>query len=234
MKITNIEIKNICKVKNGKTILKNINLKITGGGRYILFGPSGAGKTTLLRLLNRMDDPTSGEILIDGQNIAELPILNLRKKIGLVFQIPVIFDGTVKDNLMAPYDIGAINKPPTDAELKHVLDLSGLNIDFLNRKASELSIGEKQRVNIARMLLNKPDVLLLDEPTSSLDNSSATRLLESIKELSKFSSLTIIMVTHQLEYAKLIGGQIIKIRDGSIVDEQLSEELLENQESFSK
>ncbi|MDA2918076.1 ABC transporter ATP-binding protein [Desulfobacterota bacterium AH_259_B03_O07] len=221
MKITKIELINICKVKNERTILKNVNLKIIGGKRYIFFGPSGSGKTTLLRLINRMDDPTSGEILIDGHNITELPILNLRKKIGLVFQIPVIFNGTVKDNLMAPYDIGAINSPPNDAELKHVLKLSGLNNNFLIRKASELSIGEKQRVNIARMLLNKPDVLLLDEPTSALDNSSATRLLESIMELSKVNGLTIIMVTHQLEYARLLGGQIIDIQDGAIINEQL-------------
>lgn len=234
MKITKIELINICKVKNGKTILKNINLKIIGGRRYIFFGPSGAGKTTLLRLINRLDDPTSGEILIDGHNITELPILNLRKKIGLVFQIPIIFNGTVEGNLMAPYDIGAISTPPNDSELKNALDLSGLNVDFLNLKASELSIGEKQRLNIARMLLNKPDVLLLDEPTSALDNKTATRLLESVKELSKSSNLTIVMVTHQLEYAKLIGGQIIEIQDGVIVNEKLTEDFLENQKLFSK
>jgi len=232
MKITNIELNNVCKVKNGKTILKNINLKIVAGRKYIFFGPSGAGKTTLLRLVNRLDDPTSGEILIDGCNIKKLPILDLRKKIGLVFQIPIIFDGTVEDNLMAAYEIGAISTPPNEAELKNVLDLSGLNIDFLNRKASELSIGEKQRLNIARMLLNKPDVLLLDEPTSALDNNSATKLLESIKELSKINGLTIIMVTHQLEYARLLGGQIIDIQDGAITNEQLSEDFLDNQKSL--
>jgi ABC-type methionine transport system ATPase subunit len=218
------ELQNVSKSKNGNPILKNINLKFLSGEKHILLGPSGAGKTTLLRLLNRMDDPTSGYILIDEKNIRDIPVTELRRKVGMVFQIPVTFEGTVRDNLMVPYELGIVENPPDENEIKHVLKLSELKVDFLDRKASELSVGEKQRLNIARTLINKPEVLLLDEPTSALDHASAISLLRSISKLNSLTGITVIMVTHQLAHARFFGRHIIQIDNGSILHEGLSED----------
>jgi len=218
------ELRNVGKSKNGIPILRDINLKFHSGTKYNILGPSGAGKTTLLRLLNRMDDPTAGDILIDEQNILDIPVIELRKKVGMVFQIPVTFDGTVRDNLMVPYEIGAVENPPDESEIKHVLKLSELKLDFLGRKASDLSVGEKQRLSIARTLINNPEVLLLDEPTSALDHTSAISLLRSISQLNSLIGITVIMVTHQLAHARFFGGQIIQIDNGVILHEGLSED----------
>jgi putative ABC transport system ATP-binding protein len=218
------ELKNVSKSKNGNPILKNINLKFLSANRHILIGPSGAGKTTLLRLLNRMDDPTAGLILIDEKNILDTPVIELRKKVGMVFQIPVTFEGTVRDNIMVPYELGIVENPPNADEIKHVLKLSELKVDFLDRKASELSVGEKQRLSIARTLINKPEVLLLDEPTSALDHRSAISLLRSISQLNSLIGITVILVTHQLAHARFFGGQTIRIDHGVVVHEGISED----------
>lgn len=227
-----IELQNIGKTKNGNAILKDINLTFTSGKRYILVGPSGTGKTTLLRLINRMDEPSSGQILYDGENIKSIPVLDLRRRVGMVFQIPVIFDGTVKDNLSVAYRLKIISGPIDENELQKNLKLAGLQGDLLNRRASDLSVGEKQRLNVARALVNKPEVLLLDEPTSALDPSTAIRLLESIKELNELLGLTIIIVTHQLEYARLFGGRVISLINGIIVKEQEAEDFFSNQQAI--
>jgi putative ABC transport system ATP-binding protein len=218
-----IELLNIEKTRNGTVILKEINLKFISGKRHILVGPSGAGKTTLLRLLNRMDDPSSGSIAYDGKNIKEIPVLELRQRVGMVFQIPVTFDGTVKDNLMVPYRLAVISRSADERELEKALELSGLQTEFLDRKASELSVGEKQRLNVGRALINKPEVLLLDEPTSALDPESAVKLLESIKGLNEHLGLTVIMVTHQFEQARFFGGRIIHIANGTVIREEEEE-----------
>ncbi len=225
------ELRNVGKSKNGIPILREINLKLHSRKKYNILGPSGAGKTTLLRLLNRMDDPTTGDIFIDEHNILDIPVIELRKKVGMVFQIPVTFDGTVRDNLMVPYELGIVGNAPDEYEIKHVLQLSGLKGNYLERKASDLSVGEKQRLSIARTLINKPEVLLLDEPTSALDHTSARALLKSISELNNLIGITVIMVTHQLAHARYFGGQIIQMDNGVILGEGLSEEFFGTHES---
>jgi len=212
-----IELKNIGKTRNGTVVLRDINLKFMPEGRHIIVGPSGSGKTTLLRLLNRMDDPTTGDITFDGSRLKNIPVLDLRKKVGMVFQIPVVFEGTVKDNLLVPYGLRTVTGSVDDNELIKALELSGLQAEFLNRNASELSVGEKQRLNVARALINKPEVLLLDEPTSALDSESANKLLHSVKELNEVLGLTVIMVTHQMEQARFFGGTIIHLVSGTVV-----------------
>jgi len=234
MNNTKIELKKVEKKKNGTVILKDTNLKFVSGKKHILLGPSGAGKTTLLRLINRMDDPSSGEIIYDGKNIKDIPVLELRRKVGMVFQIPMTFDGTVRDNLMVPYRLGVVSGTKDEKDLEKALELSGLLVECLDRKASELSVGEKQRLNVARALINKPDVLLLDEPTSALDPASAIKLLESIKGLNEHLGLTVIMVTHQIEHARFLGGRIIYLENGSVVTEQESEEFCQDMKGLYK
>jgi putative ABC transport system ATP-binding protein len=225
-----VELRNIGKTRNGTVVLKDINLKFMPGRKHIIVGSSGAGKTTLLRLLNRMDDPTTGDITFDGSRLKDIPVLVLRKKVGMVFQIPVIFEGTVKDNLLVPYHLRTITGSIDDNELIKVLELSGLQAEFLYRNASELSVGEKQRLNVARALVNKPEVLLLDEPTSALDSESANKLLLSVKELNELLGLTIIMVTHQMEQARFFGGSVIHLANGTVVR---VEELLEDKKALT-
>ncbi|MGH7791522.1 MAG: ATP-binding cassette domain-containing protein, partial [Thermodesulfobacteriota bacterium] len=113
-----IGLHNVGKNRNGTVILKEINLQFLSGKRHILIGPSGAGKTTLLRLLNRMDDPSSGKVSYEGRNITKVAILELRRKVGMVFQIPITFEGTVKDNLMVPYRLGVISGNTDETELE--------------------------------------------------------------------------------------------------------------------
>lgn len=222
------QLKNVCKSKNGHPILKDINLNFLSGNKHIILGPSGAGKTTLLRLLNRLDDPTSGDLLIDEQNILDIPVMVLRKKVGMVFQIPVTFEGTVRENIMVPYRLGIVDRPPDDAQITDVLRLSDLKVDYLDRNSSDLSVGEKQRLNIARALINEPEVLLLDEPTSALDHASAINLLGSISQLNSVIGVTIVMVTHQLAQARFFGGQIIQIENGVTSNEELSSDFFGN------
>jgi putative ABC transport system ATP-binding protein len=223
-----IELQKVEKTKNGITILKDINLSFSPGEIHILIGPSGAGKTTLLRLLNRMDEPSAGRIEYDGKDVKAIPVLELRRRIGMVFQIPFVFDGTVKNNLTIPYSLRTTSNHINEEDLIKALELSGLHSDFLLRKASELSVGEKQRLTVARALINKPDVLLLDEPTSALDHATGIKLLESIKKLNEVLGLTIIIVTHQLEYARILGGRIIHLVNGTIVREQEVEDYFLN------
>ncbi|HEX3034924.1 MAG TPA: ATP-binding cassette domain-containing protein [Thermodesulfobacteriota bacterium] len=223
-----IELNKVGKIKNGEVILRDINLKFISGEKHVLVGPSGSGKTTLLRLLNRMEDPSSGEIIYEGKNIKDIPVLELRRKVGMVFQIPVVFEGTAKDNLMIPYSLGEISANTDEKELMKALYLAGLQTDLFHRNASSLSVGEKQRLNVARALINKPEVLLLDEPTSALDPEAATRLIRSIRGLNENPGLTVIMVTHQMEYAKLFGGRVIYIEGGAVKTEQRAEDFFQN------
>jgi putative ABC transport system ATP-binding protein len=230
MNKTKIELYNVEKTKNQIKILKDINLRFNSGKIHNLIGHSGAGKTTLLRLLNRMDEPSSGRIEYDGKDIKDIPVLELRRRIGMVFQIPVMFDGTVKNNLSIPYSLRTNSNHVNEEDLINALELAGLQNDFLERRASELSVGEKQRLTVARALINKPDVLLLDEPTSALDHFTGIKLLESIKELNEALGLTIIMVTHQLEYARILGGRVINLVNGTIVRVEEVEDYFLNSE----
>ena len=211
-----IELRGIKKIRDSREVLRGIDLKFYDTKKYIIVGPSGAGKSTLLRLINRMDEPTSGSILYSGIDIRDIPILELRRKVGIVFQVPVVFEGSVRDNLRVPYLLTKPEINPEDSELRGYLKRSGLELDILERRASRLSVGEKQRLNLARALICSPEVLLLDEPTSALDPQNARRLIESAKELNRELGLTLIMVTHQREYAELLGGDVITLSKGLV------------------
>jgi len=216
MENVKIELLGITKVRDSIEVLKGIDLKFHDSEKHTIIGPSGVGKSTLLRLINRMDEPTSGRILYADKDIKSIPILELRRKIGMVFQVPIVFEGSVRDNLALPYRLKTSNSLPVEGELEDCLELSGLPFDLLNRQASRLSVGEKQRLNIARALVNKPEVLLLDEPTSALDPESARSLIESVRGLNSDLGLTVIMVTHRHEHAELLGGHLITMSKGLV------------------
>jgi putative ABC transport system ATP-binding protein len=192
-------------------ILKGVDLKVSRGELLTIIGPSGAGKSTLLRLVNRLSEADSGAILIDSTNIKDFDPRELRRRVGMVFQIPVVFKGTVRDNI-------AFGKKlwNTDADVDALALEAGLPLALLEADAANLSVGEKQRVTIARALANKPEALLLDEPTSSLDRASAEKVESLLLRLQVEHGLTMLWVTHDRAQSRRISRHNYILEDGKL------------------
>ncbi|MBE0069342.1 ABC transporter ATP-binding protein [Thermoanaerobacterium thermosaccharolyticum] len=195
-------------------ILEDITLEIYMGHIYTIIGPSGAGKSTLIKLINRLIDPTEGKILIDGNDIMNYDIIQLRRKIGMVFQQPYLFEGTVEDNIK----YGPMLKGNRDVDVEYYLRIVGLDKSYSKKKVDDLSGGEAQRISIARTLANEPEVLLLDEPTSALDPASTQVIEELVMDLKNKLNLTFIWITHNMEQAKRVGDYTIFINKGRLVE----------------
>jgi putative ABC transport system ATP-binding protein len=204
-------------------ILSEISAVVQAGDVFTVLGPSGSGKSTLLRLINRLADPTSGRILLDGQDTREINVLSLRRRAGMVFQAPVVFDGTVDENIQ----YGALygGKKANSEELLHRVGLSG---DFLARNAADLSGGEQQRLSIARTLATEPELLLMDEPTSALDPAARTQIEELVLKMNREDGLTIMFVTHDMEQARRIGNRTMLLVGGRKIEEAPTEEFFTN------
>jgi putative ABC transport system ATP-binding protein len=199
-------------------ILKNISLNIDQNDFVVLLGPSGSGKSTLLRLLNGLTSPTTGEIVFHDESIQNLDTIELRKNVGMVFQMPTMINGSVKDNLTLPQNWIKETDSITESELTKILEQVGLNSDFLNKNAKSLSGGEQQRIALARVLLNKPEVLLLDEPTANLDPKLAQKIIELVFELYKEFNLTVVLISHHRQFIKQFAKQVVYLIDGQIVE----------------
>lgn len=195
-------------------ILEDITLEIYMGHIYTIIGPSGAGKSTLIKLINRLIDATEGKILIDGNDIKNYDIIQLRRKIGMVFQQPYLFEGTVEDNIK----YGPMLKGKRDVDVEYYLRIVGLDKSYSKKKVDDLSGGEAQRISIARTLANEPEVLLLDEPTSALDPASTQVIEELVIDLKNKLNLTFIWITHNMEQAKRVGDYTIFINKGRLVE----------------
>jgi ABC-type proline/glycine betaine transport system ATPase subunit len=221
------EFKNVsyvAPVLNRKTpalsILSDISFTIARGTFIVITGPSGSGKSTLLRLFNRLADPTSGTIFFDGKDIIEHPIMELRRKIGWVPQVPVRFPGSVEANLRLPFLISKEHKYPSeeiDNAVKGLKELDLLPPELFKREACNLSVGEAQRLNLLRALALKPEVLLLDEPTSALDPDAADSLLAQIARVREEWNLTSIMVSHRPDEVARVHGTIMRVEHGRLV-----------------
>ncbi len=195
-------------------ILKRVSMEVERGGALTVVGPSGSGKSTLLRCLNRLAEPTGGTVRFDGRDIRSLDPQELRQRAALVMQTPVLFEGSVRDNLrLRP--TGA-RGDFSEARLAHALADVGLDPGLLDRDAGTLSGGEKQRVAIARALLREPDALLLDEPTSALDPPNAALVVETICRLRERRRLSIVAVTHQPELVRRLGGSLVYLVGGEV------------------
>ena len=178
-------------------LLRVVSCAVPAGGRLAIIGPSGAGKSSLLRLLNRLDDPASGEILLDGVALTQLEPVALRRRVAMLFQQPTLFDDTVLVNLAYPLKLA--NQQLTAERATALLTEVGLAPELLERMARQLSGGQQQRVALARALALAPEVLLLDEPTAALDEESADALISAMLRRNAESGLTLVMVTHTRE-----------------------------------
>jgi putative ABC transport system ATP-binding protein len=196
-----------------RTLLADVNFELDRGEVLGVIGPSGAGKSTLLRLLNRLDEPTSGAVLLNGIDTRTLPPRELRRRTGMVMQRAYLFPGTVGENVaFGPRQWGrAISADNIEAMLNHV-GLEG----YASRDALTLSGGEAQRVAITRALANEPEVLLLDEPTSALDEAARHGVEALLESLIRERHLTCVWVTHSIEQARTMADKVLAIEAGHV------------------
>ena len=204
---------------DGLKILQDISLDIKPSEFVTLLGPSGSGKSTLLRMLNCLNSPTSGSIYFNDKPITDYDIAQLRQKVGMVFQSPTMINGTVTENLTMTQKWTKDRDIFSNKGLTEILEQVGLSSEFLNKDARSLSGGEQQRIALARVLLNKPDVLLLDEPTANLDPQLANKILKLVYQLYQDLKLTVIMVSHDYQIIKQFAKRIAYLIDGEIIEE---------------
>jgi putative ABC transport system ATP-binding protein len=214
-------LRQVQQVRGDVHTLDGIDLDIPAGEVVALVGPSGAGKTSLIRLLNRLDDPVSGTVAYRGAPITTLPVRALRRRVAFVFQAPVMFAGTVADNLTLARELQhdtsetvAVPMPGLDDALR----LAGLDPTLASRNADALSGGERQRVSIARALMTGPETILLDEPTSALDPDVADHIMATIRTLADTMHLSVIMVSHRLEEAKAVSTHTVFMEAGKVIE----------------
>ncbi|RGM99850.1 amino acid ABC transporter ATP-binding protein [Fusobacterium mortiferum] len=220
-------IKNLNKYFGKLHILHDINLKVKSGEVVCLIGPSGSGKSTLLRCINKLNDFTDGDVIIDGISINDKKIdLNkMREKIGMVFQHFNLFPHlTVLENItLAPVMLKIMSKETAKEKAKELLKKVGLE-NKINSYPSQLSGGQKQRVAIARSLAMNPEMILFDEPTSALDPEMIGEVLEVMKKLAE-DGMTMIIVTHEMRFAKEVSDRIIFMDNGRILEEGTPEDI---------
>jgi lipoprotein-releasing system ATP-binding protein len=201
------------------SVLKDINLKVETGKSLVIVGPSGCGKSTLLNIIGALDRPTDGKVILDDKNLAELndnELAEIRnKKIGFVFQLHHLLPQcTVLENVLIPAlaDKKMFSQKETQQRAVELLEQVGLK-KYLQYRPGELSGGQRQRVAVARALINKPMLLLADEPTGSLDKEASQNVADMLVELNRSEQVTLITVTHSRELAEQI-GQIMELNDG--------------------
>jgi len=205
---------NLGRVVGTKTILSSISFEVAPSELLGIVGPSGSGKSSLLRLLNRLDEPTSGTAFLDRQDYRQIPPRELRRRVGMVTQRPFLFPGDVAANLrFGPAHRG---QSLSEADIASLLDQVGLP-GFAGNDAAVLSGGEQQRVSLARTLANQPEVLLLDEPTSALDDEAKRGIEGLIAGLAREHGLACVMVTHDRDQARRICQRVVLLEAGRLV-----------------
>ena len=203
-------LENVTYTRATRRVFSHLNVGIADG-TTALVGPSGAGKSTLLRLLNRLADPDSGTITYRGRDVREYDVLELRREIALVPQLPALLAGTVAENVA--YGPQLCRR---ECDIGQALSLAGLDSTFAKRPARELSVGEQQRVMLARALALKPAVLLLDEPTAALDQKSRDAVENTLNHLRHRLSAALIIVTHDPAQARRLTDRIVALENGRI------------------
>lgn len=211
-----LSLKNITYESDDKRILDSANLEVKQNDFITITGPSGSGKTTLLRLCNNLISPSSGEIVFKNKKLEEYTPVELRKQIALCFQMPYLFGDTVYENIMFPFEIR--KKDYDEVLVKNIISKVNLNTSILDGNVRNLSGGEKQRLSIARTILFNPEVLLLDEITSALDEENTLAIEKLITELHE-SGTTVLWITHNKAQNDRVGNRSIVIENGKITEE---------------
>lgn len=228
--LTMIETVDLCKSFGEIEVLKGINMKVSKGEVVCIIGPSGSGKSTLLRCINLLEEPTSGEIYIEGVSVMEhkKDINRLRQKVGMVFQQFNLFPHLkVIDNItLAPVKVRGMDKDAARAKAEELLARVGLK-DRAEAYPSQLSGGQKQRVAIARALAMDPDVMLFDEPTSALDPEMVGEVLDVMKGLAK-DGMTMVVVSHEMGFAREVSDRVLFMDGGIIAEEGTPAEMFHN------
>ncbi len=211
------------RIAGSATIVDDVSLDVFRGELLGIVGASGSGKSSLLRLLNRLDEPTSGTVYLNEVDYKMIPPRELRRRLGMVTQRPFLFPGTVTSNLQfGPQQRGETLSSATASELLHHVGLDG----FADRDVRNLSGGEQQRVSLARALANQPEMLLLDEPTSALDEDAKLGVEQLVRDLATATSRTFILVTHDREQARRICDRVGFIERGRLTHMGTPQEVL--------
>lgn len=225
-----IKINNLIKEYEELQVLKGINVEISQGEVISIIGPSGSGKSTFLRCINRLEEPTSGQIIINGQNILDksIDINKVREEVGMVFQHFNLFPHkTVLENIiLGPVKLKKLNRKEAEELAVTLLEKVGLK-DKKDVYPNKLSGGQKQRVAIARALAMSPKIMLFDEPTSALDPEMIGEVLEVMKELAK-EGMAMLVVTHEMGFAKNVGNRVFFMDRGIILEDGKPEEIFNN------
>lgn len=215
-----IDVKGLQKAFDGQQVLSGIDLTVEKGDVICIVGPSGCGKSTFLRCLTRLEEPTGGEVLLDGESVTEKRIDDIRARMGMVFQHFNLFPNmTVKRNItLAPVQRKMMTQQEADEEAMRLLTRIGL-ADKADVYPAMLSGGQKQRIAIIRALAMKPEVLLFDEPTSALDPEMVGEVLQLMKDLAA-EGMTMVVVTHEMGFAREVASRVIFIDEGQIKEDK--------------
>ncbi|WP_304205920.1 ABC transporter ATP-binding protein [Fusobacterium perfoetens] len=225
-----IEFKNITKNFKGNQVLKGINLKIETGEFVAIIGESGCGKTTLLKMINLLIEPSSGEILIDNEDITKYNVIDLRRRIGYVIQQTGLFPHmTIKENIEIIPKLQKVDKKILDEKTNNTMSMVGLDPEkYLNRYPTELSGGQQQRVGVARAFITDPEIILMDEPFSALDPITRSDLQDELVSLHSNLKKTIVFVTHDMDEAVKVADKICIMKNGKILQYDSPENILKN------
>lgn len=226
-----IDVKNLNKKFGENHVLKDINEHIEKGEKVVIVGPSGSGKSTFLRCLNLMERPTSGHIIVEGQDITTAKsneVNQIRRKMGMVFQHFNLFPHlTIIDNItLAPVKLKLMTKEEARLKVVELLKRVGLE-DKANAYPAQLSGGQKQRIAIIRSLAMNPEVMLFDEPTSALDPEMVGEVLDLMKQLAE-EGMTMIVVTHEMGFAREVASRVMFMADGHVLEQNTPEEFFKN------
>lgn len=225
-----IIVDKLCKNFGSLSVLKNIDAEIKNGEKIVIVGPSGSGKSTFLRCLNLLDQPSAGNIIVDGEKITadDCDINKVRQKMGMVFQHFNLFPHlTVIENItLAPIQLKRMNKEDAIKRAYELLDRVGLR-EKANEYPIKLSGGQKQRIAIARALAMNPEIMLFDEPTSALDPEMIGEVLDVMKELAE-EGMTMVVVTHEMGFARKVASRVMFMDEGRIVEQGTPEEVFGN------